>query len=352
VIKTNSWGLNVLNDNELSQLINQTATSHLLDKLNNQKSGTLVLWQKIDRIQTQSLMDNIVILRDHLSLVFHRFINGLKGCNKVTISVNESTIEGFNPFYGSEEQEPYPLKNYESQIEVQPHIMPSFGQTKKNNPELYKKLAGTQGYSQSQGFYLFRSNRLISYATWWRIIPRQDSNQLVRIEIDISNDQDKFWGITITKSGFSVSPPPSIRRDLKILVQEITRRGRNAEGGRKKISNKVQTKFWDFVRNNDKQKSFVINKEHPLLDELRLEISDESFDMLKIYLKSLEAFLPIEDIYREKVHHPDELEQKINLDKTEMTTLIDGLLAKGLDKETIKRFIGSEGFDEEMFSNA
>lgn len=74
--------------------------------------------------------------------------------------------------------------------------------------------------------------------------------------------------------------------------------------------------------------------------------------MLKIYLKSLEAFLPIEDIYREKVHHPDELEQKINLDKTEMTTLIDGLLAKGLDKETIKRFIGSEGFDEEMFSNA
>ena len=229
--------------------------------------------------------------------------------------------------------------------------MPSYSQA-KDNPELYKQLASPQGYSQSQGFYLFRSNRLISYATWWRIIPKQDSNQLVRIEIDISNDQDKFWGITITKSGFAVSPPPGIRRDLKILVQEITRRGRNAEGGRKKISNKVQTKFWDFVRNTEKQKSFIINKEHPLLDELKLEISDEGIDMLKMYLKSLEAYLPIEDIHREKVHHPEELKQKVNIDKAEIKTLIDSLIAKGLDKETIKRFISSEGFDEEMFTNA
>ena len=104
----------------------------------------------------------------------------------------------------------------------------------KTNPEKYRHLASAQGYSQTQGFYLFRSNRLISYATWWRIIPRQDSNQLVRIEIDISNDQDKFWGITITKSGFAVSPPAGIRNELRTLANEITRRGRGAQGGRKK----------------------------------------------------------------------------------------------------------------------
>lgn len=349
IIETNSWGLLVLDDNDLNELISEAQCSELMDELNSQDSGTIVLWQKIDRIQDNTLLDKIDNLDEHLSLVFHRFIDGLKGCNKVKISINNRVVKAFNPFTGSERQEPYPILN--GKIKIQPHIMPSFKEGKKTNPELYRHLATAHGYSQTQGFYLFRSNRLISHSTWWRIIPRQDTNQLVRIEIDIENDQDNFWGITITKSGFAVSPPSGVRKELRILALEITRRGRGAQGGRKKISNKVQTKFWDIARNSEKQKSFVINKDHPLLDELKLEISDEASSILKVYLKSLEAYLPVEDIHREKVHHPEKLSQKINLDETEIKDLVNTMLEKGLDKQSIDRFISSEGFKKEMFDN-
>ena len=350
IIKTNSWDLNILDESDVSKLIIEADCSDLFDQLNSQDSGTLVLWQKIDRIENNSLFDNIDNLIEHISLVFHRFIGGLKGCNKVEIKINNRIIEAFNPFFGSELQEPYPIKNYNDKIKIQPHIMQSYKEA-KTNPEKYRHLASAQGYSQTQGFYLFRSNRLISYATWWRIIPRQDSNQLVRIEIDISNDQDKFWGITITKSGFAVSPPAGIRNELRTLANEITRRGRGAQGGRRRITNRVQTKFWNIARDADKQTNFVINKEHPLLDELKLELSNEGSSILNVYLNSLEAFLPIEDIHREKVHHPDKLKQTISLDKADLKDLVDKMLDKGLDKDAITRFISSEGFDKEMFTD-
>ena len=171
------------------------------------------------------------------------------------------------------------------------------------------------------------------------------------MKIDISNDQDKFWGITITKSGFAVSPPAGIRNELRTLANEITRRGRGAQGGRRRITNRVQTKFWNIARDADKQTNFVINKEHPLLDELKLELSNEGSSILNVYLNSLEAFLPIEDIHREKVHHPDKLKQTISLDKADLKDLVDKMLDKGLDKEAITRFISSEGFDKEMFTD-
>ena len=349
VIKSNKWSLNSLNEDDLKNILDEISDMSLFEELKRQKSGTLVIWQKIDRIEddSDSLAMHLDHLKEHLSLVFHRFIDGIKKSRKVNIELNYAQLKGFNPFYNSNKQEKEPLSINGKTISVQPHVMPSFRQATK---EEYKKYGTSAGYSRSQGCYLYRANRLITYATWWRIIKNQDSNQLTRIEIDISNDQDNEWGVTVTKAGYGVTPPAGIRKDLRIIFRDVTRRSRSTQTARE-IRNITKEKYWKMLR-KDQKNSFKINKKHPLLQEIIDESDEEARKALLLYLISLEAYLPVEGIHREMINRPHDLEQKVNLDHNEVKKFIQKLIEKGLSQEDIDSFIRAEGFDEEMFNNA
>ena len=345
VINLNQWALNSLNKKDIENIIQEAGVFNLYEKLRNQKSGTIVVWQNIDRINANSLALQLDVLREHLSLVFHRFIDG-EVVKKVNFSINNSKIIGFNPFYNSDEQEKHKPVVNKKDIWVQPYIMPSFRQVTK---EVYNKYGTSSGYSRSQGCYLYRANRLIAQATWWRIIKNEDSNQLVRIKIDICNNQDKEWGVTVTKSGYGVTPPIAIREELKIIFREITRRGRNTQVARKR--NNSQERFWEISR-KDKINSFRINKKHPLLHETLEELNNEESKAFLLYLNSLEAYLPVEAIHREMINKPHDLKQKTSIDSNQLDIFVEKLREKGLSKDDIENFIKAEGFDKEMFNDA
>ena len=65
--------------------------------------GTKIIWNKIDRtkleinsVYTNSILNNIC---EHLSLVFHRFIDGSSSIEKkVNIYINGNLLESYNPF--------------------------------------------------------------------------------------------------------------------------------------------------------------------------------------------------------------------------------------------------------------
>ena len=224
--------------------------------------------------------------------------------------------------------------------------MPSF---RKSTKEVYNKYGTSNGYSRSQGCYLYRANRLIAEATWWKIIKNQDSNQLVRVEINISNNQDKEWGVAVTKSGYGVIPPIGIRDELKVLFREITRRGRNTQAAR--IRNTSIEKYWEIFR-KDQKNSFKVNKKHPLWQEIIEGLDEERSKVLSLYLTALEAYLPVEAIHREMINKPHDLQQKASLDINIVANFIEKLIDKGLTEEEISSFIRAEGFDKEMFDNA
>jgi len=343
VIDSNEWLVNSLEINELKDI-------PLLDKLHNQESGTLVVWQNIDRIKYGSLATHLDYLNKHLSLVFHRFIDGFKNVRKVNVSINDTPVKAFDPFNKanastlSEEETPLKVKNVN--IAVRPYILPPYTKT---SPEEFEKYATLNGYSRSQGFYLYRADRLVTYGTWWGLIKNQDANNLVRIQVDIPNSQDDMWGITITKSGFGVTPPSSIRKDLRIICKEATRTGRGVITGRSRaVKDKTETKYWQYLPGDNKF-SFLINREHPLLEEIRQEVSNESFQMISVFLKGLEGYLPIESISRKLIHNPHEIKQEKEITEEEIKELVDYLLEKGMSDDDIQRFIHSEGFDKGMF---
>lgn len=80
----------------------------VLDKLIKNKSGTIVIWQKLDRLLAGSdkpleeLTSKLSRLGDHLALVFHRFIKpDSSNIEHVTIKLNGQNVPALDPFLKS-----------------------------------------------------------------------------------------------------------------------------------------------------------------------------------------------------------------------------------------------------------
>ena len=87
VIKTGSWSLMVLDKDDIDTV------PHISD-LRKQDHGTLVVWQNLDRLlmgemdYEKSLGRKMDEVRQHLELVFHRYLSGESGIKKLAISLS------------------------------------------------------------------------------------------------------------------------------------------------------------------------------------------------------------------------------------------------------------------------
>ena len=102
--------------------------------IDDNKLGTKVIWKKIDRtkLEINSVYTNIILnnISEHLSLVFHRFIDGFASSEKkVNIYINGNLLESFNPFNENNlatiksEKRVYSYKG--GNIKIQSFILPS-----------------------------------------------------------------------------------------------------------------------------------------------------------------------------------------------------------------------------------
>ncbi len=78
------WDLDYINNNDKWVLLNYSSSIENIKKVENLTSGTMVIWEKMDRIVGESREDNETVknafyselktVSDHLSLVFHKYI--------------------------------------------------------------------------------------------------------------------------------------------------------------------------------------------------------------------------------------------------------------------------------------
>ena len=147
IVEQNEWKL---------QILNTVEGNSLFDKLNNYENGTIVIWETIDRYDKDF---NAILnkTRKHLALVFHRYLEGGVKVNKVKISINENPIQPFNPFNlknpATQELSPELIRVKGKDMSVQPIILPHHSKVNQNE---YEQFATEEGYTKSQGFYLYR----------------------------------------------------------------------------------------------------------------------------------------------------------------------------------------------------
>ncbi len=337
ISKVNKWAL-------LSPALSEFNNIPLLEKLNNFDSGTLVVWQDLDRLDEENFTNIIDNLRSHLSLVFHRFLEA-QGNKKLKISINENRLEPFNPFNiensATQQINEEKIKVFGDFVTIQPFILPHHSKTSQQEFERY---ATQEGYTKSQGFYLYRADRLLIYGTWWGLHKITDAHKLVRIKIDISNSQDVFWGIDVTKS--TAKPAPFIKDDLKRIISQVLEMGSRPYTGRgKRIEDKTTKRFWVLKPENDSI-SFMLDFSHPIYQELTSRLGEDERKLLELYLKGIQAFLPLDAIQAQLNQNPLNIKQNAIMDTTDIRELAEILNGFNLDKSLIEILSKTEVFKD------
>lgn len=284
--------------------------------------GTLVLWQQLDRLDLgheQERMHHVFNERlstvsEHVALVFHRFINGEPGKPRITIAVNNTPLEPFDPFNA---RSPATIHLPEEPIEIEgkkvlfkPYILPHHS---KVSAEDYERLGGKDGYVRGQGFYIYRNRRLIIHGTWFRMARQDEMTKLARVQVDIPNTLDHIWTIDVRKSRAQL--PEAVKKRLRGILERIREGAKRpyVHRGTTAIQHHVEP-VWQRAHLNERIR-YQPNLDHPLISELRLDIPETLRKRFDAVLEILGTSLPFAMLFNDMATQPKNTENRKEADE-------------------------------------
>ena len=205
-------------------------------------SGTIVCWDKVDRlgshedvdtggISNQALGSYTRRLREHLELVFHRFMEE----GKLKIFLNGEVIEPWNPFVPGETTKHAISRTFKIQV---PHSKATYKVTLNayiipNKYEYSTEAARTRAKisNRLQGFYVYRENRVIIFADWLSMYSQEPHISLLRTELSFPRELDELLSLDIKKSTLNLHPAlyAAIQKEIDPVRREADRRYRQGQ---------------------------------------------------------------------------------------------------------------------------
>jgi len=295
------WDIDFINQEEEWTLLDYISDDSYLNKLEKLESGTLVIWEVLDRIVGNVNEDNEAVkkvfyqemsnVKEHLSLVFHRFIES----KKVKIRSNTYEIESWNPFLLNLNPKPEmgQIEILSGNVEITYFILPHMS---KISIDDYEKSGGPLGWFQQQGFYVYRGDRLLVAGDWLGIEKKREYSKLARIAINFPNANDFDWNLDIKKS--TATPPIEIRKELTRIAKIAVLKSAKIYNwrGQKTLMSEcggiTVERLWKDETNRDGIKKYKINRKHPIIK--RVLESDNIDTRFSKALKIIEENIPIE----------------------------------------------------------
>ena len=204
--------------------------------------GTVVVLQKLDRVvadghqlggwDRRRLERLAVAAASHLSMVFHRFIEGLPRRRKLRVTVNGRRLKPWNPFALGEKHTrllpehrfEFSAEGYLGDVRVQGHVLPP--RDLFSSAEAFESLSGPRKWNRQQGFYIYRNNRLIQSGGWCGMRAADEHTKLARLAVDFSSSLDELFNVNIAK--MRVSVPPQLRVLLDRVVLDVVKAAQGA----------------------------------------------------------------------------------------------------------------------------
>ena len=211
----------------------------VLDSVTLGKSGTLLIWDEadlkladpiqretVDKEKTSARINSVI--RDHLSLVFHRFLSGeAREHDKVSIEFNGEIIEPWDPFDSSFIRADWKSSpaifteevEIDGKIENPEYALESFILDDDKTADFYDQSRQKLEY---QGIYAYRLDRLVQMPDWFSFAAVKHNSQnktRLRFEFDprlttaLSTDVKKT-GIHLTRDMFE---------NMRPIVTEVRR---------------------------------------------------------------------------------------------------------------------------------
>lgn len=297
VVETNEW--TVIEQTDLASI-------PYIDELG--ESGTLVLWENIDRLASNKSNGKVDYdrtireLQDYLSLVFHRFIEGEKGIKPVTFRVNNAILDAFDPFnLRHAATQRAPKETIRAGVTMESFTLPH--RSLYQSQQEYEKYGLPGGYLKNQGVYLYRAKRLIVYGTWFGIAKKTSLTQLARVKIDIDLNQDEIWKIDVKK--VHAQPPEDVRDRLKSLIATIGAPSRKTYRRRAtRLTSQEHYPTWN-VEQAGSKKLYKINRLHPVIESFRKSLDENELHDLDSVLSLIEATFPTESVFYDLSNNED-----------------------------------------------
>lgn len=299
-----TWDLDFVNETRAWNLIKYLPDAEKFnEEIRTVKSGTVVIWNDIDRLVKNLKMDDDKALdkflqimeqiKKHLAMVFHRFIE----TGKIKIHFQDRTVEAWNPFLINQQATQgfpeEPLQN--GRVICKGFVLPH---KSKITDDVYKDAEGPKGWNEQQGFYIYRNERLLLAGDWLAMFRKEEHYKLARIQIDLPNSLDAEWQIDIKKS--VARPPMALRDQLRAYAGKV--RSQAVEVYRHKGRTVRQLPGQSFVplwveHKRGEKWFYKINRDHPLLNEIRKQAQVDSDKAISKLIRFIEETIPTKSIY-------------------------------------------------------
>ena len=214
-----TWDLDyVVSSNNWSAQRSEPSAEEIssITQLSGNKSGTLVLWEKVDRAikpyedptgaparkAIKKVADDFA---EHASAVYQRFLeNASGGQPKVKMTINGAAVTPWDPFCskiaGTEvaaDQEVAVVtpSGEKAKFKLKAVVLPR-GEDIPNAEERRSAKIG----AETQGFYVYREGRLIYSGGWMGMFSNEPHGSLLRAELTFNHELDGAFNVDIKKS--------------------------------------------------------------------------------------------------------------------------------------------------------
>ncbi len=260
-----TWDLDhVQDENKWELLIDSPSKAELqqLDRTANGGTGTLVMWESVDRLLPE--YDNPAgaparkavkrireQFQEHAGMVYQRFLDdGDTRARNVAMFINGQSIHAWNPFCpdvpGTEVVAQETMKveigdGKEAELTIRAFVLPRREQFPSEAAARDAKLT-----NQMQGIYIYRENRLIHPYDWLGMFSKEPHLTLLRVEFSFDHELDGAFHVDIKKSRILLNNDLyDWVRDKFIPAPRNAANERYRKGERKKAQDKAENAHAD-----------------------------------------------------------------------------------------------------------
>lgn len=239
-----TWDLDHVADVRKWELLLSEPTKEELDRLKGVAktgTGTLVVWEKVDRLlktyqdpagghARNALERQTKSLQQHLAMVYQRFLdpNDKRTARKVQLSLQNEKVRAWDPFVVKEsdlvasDKVTVELNGKKSGVfTVRAYVLPRREEFSDIEAAENARIA-----TQLQGIYVYRENRLIYGPDWLGIVSKEPHSNLLRVEFSFDHELDEAFHIDIKKSEIILN------QDLYVWLDDFLQPARRAANER------------------------------------------------------------------------------------------------------------------------
>lgn len=346
-----TWDLDFVNKTKAWNLLKYLPDEgEAQEKIRQNPSGTIVIWNDIDRLvknlnpdderALNKFLQTMELVKNHLAMVFHRFIE----TGRIKIYFQDRLIEAWNPFLTNQQAtQPFPNEPLQNgRVICKGYVLPH---KSKITDEIYKNAEGPKGWNEQQGFYIYRKERLLLAGDWLGMFRKEEHYKLARIQIDLPNDLDAEWQIDIKKS--VARPPMALRDQLRAYAGKVRNQAvevyRHKGRTVRQLPGQTFMPLWVEHKRGDKY-FYKINRNHTLIEKIKKQAETDSGKAIETLIRFIEETIPTKSIYIKEAEESEAIGKPFEgVNHNDIRNLIkqvyDSLIEQGKNDQEARVFI-------------